>query len=194
MIDILNELATLLEKNIKTSLDKPYQIRTYNGQTKTVGGMARVSPSISNTGSLRNQTKVLVKESNDGDGVELVVDFGSSENYAWFVENGRKPGKGMPERALDRWIMTRGLPQFRDRRGRFISNKSRKFLIQRSIKQHGYAGRAFLQSAINMSLEEINKKFGDAAEQFLLDYLDNTGLFGEFANAQKPEYFRTKLL
>lgn len=191
MIDILNEMADLLERNIKTSLDNPYISRSYD---RTI--VKASVPSISNTGNLRNQVKVNVVETPDGIG--LVVDFGTAENYAWFVEYGRRPGKGVPLGVLNKWVVQRGLSGLRDKKGRFIKRRSMIYLINRSIKQHGYAGRLFLQNAINMSLEQIEEKFGAAAEQFILDFLDKSGITGTFSgtqdNTQKSAQFSVKLL
>jgi hypothetical protein len=65
--------------------------------------------------------------------------------YGLFVDAGRKAGsKQPPIKPIKDWAKEKGLPQFRDARGRFIANDSRAFLIARSIARDGIKPRPFL--------------------------------------------------
>jgi hypothetical protein len=190
--DILMDMRELLESNIKQALMKPYYVKSYNGAGKTIGGNQIISPSISNTGNLASQIQVKIDSFDDG--VALYVDFGSADNYAYFVEYGRRPGKYAPFSVIDKWMLQRGLSGTRDKKGRFIKRKALRFLINRSIKQHGYSGRYFLKTAVDKSLESILEKYGEVAEQFIIDYFESTGIIGEYFNTKEDTRFQRRVL
>lgn len=60
-------------------------------------------------------------------------------DYLQYVDEGRKPGKMPPLKALDKWIIKRGIAP-RDKKGKFIPRQSVKFLIARSIGRNGIKG------------------------------------------------------
>lgn len=207
MKDILNELAELFEGNIKKELNKPYQSLAYNGQPKTVGGNPVPRSKKYASGTLYNNVKVKFEESPTGDGLAMVLDFGPAESYAYFVEYGRRPGKFPPLNVLDRWLVQKGFSGIRDKQGRFISRKTAKFLVGRSIAEHGFKGINFVEHALEASMSDVVKKYGEAAEQFILDYLEKTGLFAQYYGSTEskringapnpnynPQQFRIKLL
>lgn len=187
MIDILNDLAELFEGNIKNELNKPYQSLAYNGQPKTVGGTPVPRSKKYASGTLYNNVKVKFEESPDGDGLAMVLDFGPAESYAYFVEYGRQAGKWPPLNVLDRWLVQKGFSGIRDKQGRFISRKTAKFLVGRSIAEHGFKGINFVEHALEASMSDIVKKYGEASQQFILDYLEKTGLFAQYYGSTQPK-------
>jgi len=91
----------------------------------------------------------------------------SSADYADVVDKGRKAGSYPPPSKIEQWIKQRGI-QGRDKKGRFISNKSLSFLISRNIYKFGikptnfstkamdYAQRRLIEELSNLkSLEDI---------------------------------------
>lgn len=73
------------------------------------------------SGKLANSVRLEVDEK----GLRLYA-----EGYAYFVENGRKPGKTPPRAAIEKWITDKGLVSD-------ISTKSLAYLIQRKIAREG---------------------------------------------------------
>lgn len=79
-----------------------------------------------------------------------------------YVENGRKPGKGVPPEALSRWVNTKGLRP-RGKNNQFVkATESRKkgvgFVINRSIKHFGIEPNPFMKPAEERALDiHINK-------------------------------------
>lgn len=91
-----------------------------------------------------------------------------AENYYYYVENGRKPGKMPPPSKLEPWVKKKGL-KFRDKRGRFITHKSTAFLIARSIGKKGIKPKPFLFPAMmqhqNLLEDEFIEEYADEYTQ-----------------------------
>jgi hypothetical protein len=89
-------------------------------------------------------------------------------DYLTIVDEGRRPGKQPPTKALDKWVIAKGIAP-RDKKGRFIPRESVKFLIARSIGKKGIKPTGVLQKTINevydrkqkilelAAIEDINK-------------------------------------
>ena len=55
-----------------------------------------------------------------------------------FIESGRRKGaKPPPTSVILKWVKQKGIEQWRDNKGRYISNKSQAYLIARSISRKG---------------------------------------------------------
>jgi hypothetical protein len=111
----------------------------------------------------------------DGD-VELIVDFGVAE-YGYWVDNGRRGrlqgAKYPPLAVIQQWARQRKVGQFRDKQGRFISNKSRDFLLQRSIGEYGIYKTDFVNKGVNNVLDNVIYYLGVYAQQFLTQLLED---------------------
>lgn len=85
------------------------------------------------TGQLLNSLTATVMPDGQG-GFNLVITY---MDYFKYVNLGRRPGRGLvPIPALLNWIKVRGI-KGRNKRGRFISNLSLAFAIQRNIFKFG---------------------------------------------------------
>jgi hypothetical protein len=74
-----------------------------------------------------------------------------------WVTQGRKRGSRFPPPApISKWIKEKGI-QGRDKRGRFISNKSLTFLISRAIARDGIKPLPFMKMAIQQSIKQLGK-------------------------------------
>ena len=137
------------------------------------------------SGNLYKDFNYLV--TNQKDSVTLEFKFGRAEDYWQFVDegvrgvggfkgSGRARGQGSPfkysskmppRKPLIQWIKSKGL-KGRDAKGRFISNNSFGFLIQRSIFQRGLTRTQFFSKPfteqLNKQTDNITKAFADDLE------------------------------
>jgi len=161
---MLADIAKLLKDSIVEQLKTPRPVRTYNGQQKAV--CCRLAPRTPPraSGNLIKETRVFWEEGFFEGEPELIV---SMPSYYFFIEQGRKPGRFPPLRAIDRWVIQKkGLSGIRDERGRFLPRKTQVFLIARSIAQYGFGGTPFLDNAINKVIPKITDDLGDAAREY----------------------------
>jgi len=90
------------------------------------------------------------------------IDFITAEEGK-FVESGRRRGARMPPPgAIAKWAKEKGIPQFRDKKGRYISNDSRAFLLSRSIAIKGIKPFPFLTGAIEQATQQLYPELEDA--------------------------------
>ena len=75
-----------------------------------------------------------------------------------------------PTKALDKWIVKKGIAP-RDKEGKFMSRKSIKFLIARSIGKKGIQGISFFQKPLMLGMKEFSSKFGKAIADDIVDNL-----------------------
>jgi hypothetical protein len=174
---IKNLITELLKGSIQNELRKIIPSRGYDGRLKPItgSGFTKLSNRI-NTGTLYNSIDVFFQsDMADGD-VELIVDFGVAE-YGYWVDNGRRGrlqgAKYPPLAVIQQWARQRKVGQFRDKQGRFISNKSRDFLLQRSIGEYGIYKTDFVNKGVNNVLDNVIYYLGVYAQQFLTQLLED---------------------
>ena len=84
------------------------------------------------------------------------ISFLYDQDGKW-VTQGRKRGSRFPPPApISKWIKEKGI-QGRDKKGRFISNKSLTFLISRAIARDGIKPLPFMKMAIQQSIKQLGK-------------------------------------
>jgi hypothetical protein len=161
---ILAEIAAMLKKSLVVQLNTPRPVRTYNGLQKTVNGNPVPNSPPRASGNLIKNLNVYWVDSEFEAQPELIVEL---PDYYYFVEQGRKPGRFPPLNMIRTWArVKKEVPQFRDKKGRFISNETRAYLIGRSIATYGFGGTPFIDGAIADVLPKILPKLGDAAAAF----------------------------
>jgi hypothetical protein len=74
----------------------------------------------------------------------------------WVTQGRRRGSRFPPPAPISRWIKEKGI-QGRDKRGRFISNKSLTFLISRAIARDGIKPLPFMKMAIDKSIKQLGK-------------------------------------
>lgn len=170
-LQMLQQICDDIKVNIQTELGKQRRSRAYDGSSKPIGGgyVGALSNRM-NTGKLFES--VTVKPVETEKGFDIEVTFPGADYWQWvnFGRRGRNTEivgnspsvKYPPLFAIENWIREKGLPQFRDKRGRFMSNRDRAFLIQRSIGEYGIFPTLFVNEGIQKSEDEV--KF------FLVDY------------------------
>ena len=86
---------------------------------------------------------------------------------------GYKRAKGHsqpPTKALDKWVVKKGIAP-RDDKGRFVSRKSIKFFIAKSIGKKGIQGISFFQKPLMLGMKQFNSNFGKAIGEDILKSL-----------------------
>ena len=137
----LESIAPILEDIIRQSL---YEKRYPFGFDKYKGVDNKVASSTL-------ARSVEVKTIENGPNTELQV---LMAEYGQWVQSGRVPGKGyVPVGSLIRWIKERGL-KGRDKKGRFMTDKSFAFAIQTNIKKFGIRPANFLDISFEKIFED----------------------------------------
>jgi hypothetical protein len=153
----LDEIAPIIEAKFKKALEEK---RYAFGFGKYKGISNKVA-----SGSLRNSIEVTAQEKGDISYLQV-----SMNDYGQWVQSGRLPGKkGVPIDAIEKWIKQRGL-KGRDKKGRFITNRSFAFGIQKNIKKFGIRPSNWYDVAIESVLEDteiINLLEGQSMEDLI---------------------------
>ncbi len=130
----------------------------------------------------------ITKNQNGGLSLEFI-----GSNYAKFVDQGMQ-GKRSSAKAplspyrfgsgsasgswksftasLDKWIVKKGLAGIRDEQGRFVSRKSLRFLIQRSIYLYGVKPSFFFSNPIQANKIALTKEVALAYVSDSIDFLE----------------------
>ena len=158
----LEAIAPILEQIIKESLEEkryPFGFANYKGVGNKVA-----------SGRLRDSVSVEVKQAAQGVNIISVM---MEEYYQW-VQSGRLPNKRyVPIGALISWIKSRRL-KGRNKKGRYITDKSFAFAIQKNINKFGIRPSNFL----DVSLEKIENDvritelIGDASYEELINLIE----------------------
>jgi hypothetical protein len=148
------ELAAKFQEALKTNLAKPYPYAPgYFGQKKQTG----FRDMKKKTGNL--YTSIRVSFDADADRMRVVrLDYWKN------VNDGRKPGKYVPLKPLEKWIRNKGLN--RDPKGRFkkFNIKGVAAAISKSIKEKGIQPTNFYDDSFDVLIEEFKKPDGPAAQ------------------------------
>ena len=74
----------------------------------------------------------------------------------WVTQGRRRGSRFPPPAPILKWIKEKGI-KGRDKRGRFITDKSLTFLISRAIARDGIAPLPFMKMAIEKSIKQLGK-------------------------------------
>ena len=156
-----------------------------NNVVKEGRGILKKKKKTTSSNTLYNDFDYLV--TNQKDSVTLEFEFGGAEDYWKFVDegvkgvggfkgSGRARGQGSPfkfsskmppRKPLMQWIKNKPV-KGRDAKGKFITNDSFAFLIQRSIFQRGLTRTQFFSKPfteqLNKQTDNITKAFADDLE------------------------------
>ena len=170
----LELIAEILKDDIQSELMKQRPSRTYDGRRKPVSGKYPTPMSNRlNTGRLYNSVTVDYVEDPKGQ-TRLRLTFPNAPEWR-YVQYGRKPQASRtgypPLRAITEWTYQRGLSQFRDSRGRFMSNETRAVLIRNSIGKYGIYPTKFIDEGFNKARERIVYYLGLYGRTILEDFI-----------------------
>lgn len=99
---------------------------------------------------LLNSVETVVRRNDD----EFTVTI-NLEDYWYYVENGRGPGKFPPIDNILEWIRVKPVIPYSDSRGRLPTEEQLAFLISRKIANEGTEGRKVLYETV----EELNRYY-----------------------------------
>lgn len=147
---------------------KPIKERLYNDQlawaTRVVAlakANLRRGKKIA-TGALYNSISFIITKKGD---VKFLAD-----DSATFVESGRKPNSRFPPpNVIADWAKVKGIQRFRDKKGRYISNDTRTFLLSRSIAKKGIKPFPFYTDAVEQSLDLLVDEMQDSIAEGIVD-------------------------
>lgn len=144
-------------------LVSPEEYNVWNSWGAQVVAQAKVNLLQGNkkvTGVLYNSISYEVNTKVKGGGVIFYY-----EDYGEYVESGRKKGKMPPVQPLIQWAKEKGLEQFRDKKGKFISNEQRGWAIAMGIKKNGIKAFPFYQDAIDKAQNDLAYQLEEAIAQ-----------------------------
>ena len=158
----LQAIAPIIEEVIKETLQEK---RYLFGFAKYKGLGNKVA-----SGQLRNSVSVQVKQNKQNISVLQVM----MAEYAQYVQDGRLSNKkGVPIQSLIDWIKSRKL-KGRNKKGKFITDKSFAFAIQKNIKKYGIRPSNFIDISIERLLgdQRIIDAIGDATVEDLINAIE----------------------
>ena len=158
----LEAIAPIIEDIIRQSL---YEQRYKFGFGKYKGVSNKVA-----SGTLARSVEVQTKQlPNHKTELDILL-----AEYGEWVQSGRLPGKGfVPVGSLMKWIKQRGL-KGRDKKGKFITDKSFAFAIQKNIKKFGIRPANYLDISFEKIFEDprITELLGEAGYEELADSIN----------------------
>jgi len=173
----LTKISNIIKKGIQTQLLEQRPSKGYDGQNKPVSGRyPQPYNNRVNTSRLYKSVDVYYKETPEGN-LQMVIDFGTAYYWRW-VDQGRRGKKQMeslkypPLEEIMVWALQRGIPQFRDERGRFMTNLQRGFMLQKSIGYYGIYKTQFVQKGIDSVLTQVTEELGQWAADFLTELME----------------------
>ena len=171
----LEALLPIIDDIVKSSLDD--KVYLYGAYQKNLGN--RVA-----TGKLRDSIKSITKDEGNGIMAIQVTAFGQplSNTYAYWLINGRQPGRWANIGAIEQWIRDKKSFRIRDlKTGRFLEKsdknvKSVAYVIARSIGKFGFQNLP--QNFVEVSYDKILNNpqilylIGDATYEDLLNSIE----------------------
>jgi hypothetical protein len=170
----LEALLPIIDDIVKSSLEE--KVYLYGAYQKNLGNKIA-------SGKLRDSIKSVIEEQN---GIEIiqVQAFGQplSNTYAYWLINGRQPGKWANIGAIEQWIRNKKSFRIRDMKtGRFLEKNDRNiksvaYVIAKSIGKFGFQNLP--QNFVEVSYEKIinNQQImdliGDATYDDLLNSIE----------------------
>ena len=97
--------------------------------------------------------------------------------YGLYVDEGRKPGKYAPPKAIEEWIKSKPI-RLRDlKSGKFMKQtkkamQSLAFLINRGIHDNGILPTKFFTKALNSEIKRLEKTLPEALEKEIDTYFN----------------------
>jgi hypothetical protein len=170
----LEALLPIIDDIVKSSLEE--KVYLYGAYQKNLGNKIA-------SGKLRDSIKSVIEEQN---GIEIiqVQAFGQplSNTYAYWLVNGRQPGKWANIGAIEQWIRNKKSFRIRDMKtGRFLEKNDRNiksvaYVIAKSIGKFGFQNlpQNFVEVSYDKIInnEQILDLIGEASYEDLLNSIE----------------------
>jgi hypothetical protein len=172
----LELISEILKDDIQSELMKQRPSRGFDGRRKPING--RYPTPINNrvnTGRLYNSVTVDFVEDQQGQ-TRLRLSFPNAPEWK-FVDAGRRGTEQNealrypPLKKILEWSTQRGINQYRDKQGKFVSNLQRAFMIRASIGKYGIYPTNFIQEGFKKSEERIVYYLGLYGKAILEDFI-----------------------
>lgn len=167
---MFDDIANLFIDNIRYYLKQSWQSAGYGGSPTKRGLSDKIA-----TSKLYNDITYNIEY--DDDGFPEVFNI-IMEDYWYWIDEGRKPGRFPPVNKIRQWILDKPVA-WRPQNGQIPTLEQQTYLIGRSIAEKGYAGTNFTTLAEQKTLNEALDRFGEEYAQQIEDFLDQRLFIGE---------------
>ena len=164
------DIANLLVENIRFYLKQNWQSQGYGGSPNKMGIGTKIA-----TSKLYNNITPRIEYDQDGFPESFVIEM---EDYWFWIDEGRKPGRFPPVNAIKQWILDKPVA-WNPINGKIPTLEQKTYLIGRSIKEKGTAGTDFTTLAIDKTLQEALDRFGEEFADQIQDFLDQRLFVGQ---------------
>ena len=182
--ETLDRFGALVVERAKKELNslkprKVYRAKWKKGKLQSVQIKIKQQRADS-SGALKNSLEYHVQETSNG--ATLVIE---SLDYGFYLQEGRLPGKGIPPRAMDAWIKSKGIRPQDTVKGGFKKSKRTKggkgegdknlkamaFMMNRKIKYFGIEPNPFMNEAIAFAQPKLAEELSEAYAKDIADQL-----------------------
>ncbi len=99
----------------------------------------------------------------------------TAEHYSYWVDQGRKPGIGMPVKPLKEWIKRKKLT-VKDINGKTLKMTDSRlnglsYVINRKIREKGIKATHFIEDPVELMFDTIGDRLSDAFSKDIENYL-----------------------
>lgn len=119
------------------------------------------------SGELSRSLEKIIEIGEDNYSVKI-----SLEDYWYYVENGRGPGKFPPPPAIRNWIEIKPVNPLPGANGKVPTVEQLTFLISRKIAQEGTSPQPFFEPAKEQAIMEFSQAIDDAIARDVSDYIE----------------------
>lgn len=166
--DVYDFMADQMKINLGAKVKKKvYRASWKNGKPKNIR-IKTITASHSASGELVNSIKVEQMPTGR---------WGISMNdYGIYVNDGRKPNKGIPVDSMDQWINNKRLRPRDTKSGEFLKNtpnnrKAMAFCMNRKIKYFGIEAFPFINMSAEITMNKYETKIENALAEDFYQYL-----------------------
>ncbi len=178
--DTLDRFGALVVERAKKELNalkprKVYRARWKRGRLKSFQVKIKQHRADS-SGALKNSLQYDVVETSQG--ATLVIE---SLDYGVYVQEGRLPGRGIPSRAMDKYIREKkirpqdtvkgGFKKFDKNNKKDRNLKAMAFMMNRKIKYFGIEPNPFMNEAIAFAQPKLAEELSEAYAKDIADQL-----------------------
>ena len=126
------------------------------------------------TGTLYDTMRSIVQIYDDHYEVDIEL-----QDYWYYVEHGRNPGKFPPPNKIKDWIIAKPVMPYTMKNGKLPTTDQLTFLISRKIATEGIDPRPFFEKNKNKTYAHFKDAIAEAIDMDVADYIEQTVIRGE---------------